>query len=117
MSGAAKAVQFAYSRIGCKYTFGGTGPCSAGYDCSGLVQAAWLSAGVAIPRTTGSQWAALRHISRSSLQAGDLVFSNGFGHVMMYVGGGNVIESPHTGAFVKKTSLAGVGTVNGYARV
>lgn len=115
-SAAARAVQFAYNHIGCRYTYSGTGPCSAGYDCSGLVQAAWKYAGVSIARTTWAQWGSLRHVSRSALTPGDLVFSNGFGHVMLYVGAGYVIQSPHTGAFVEKTALANIGAV-GYARV
>ena len=56
---AQKAVAFAYAQLGCPYVYGGTGPCHLGYDCSGLAQASWAAAGVAIPRDTYEQWAAL----------------------------------------------------------
>ena len=55
-----QAVAFAYAQLGKSYVYGATGPDS--YDCSGLVQAAWASAGVSIPRTTYEQWASLPHI-------------------------------------------------------
>ena len=57
---AGQAVAFAYNQLGCAYVYGATGPCSNGFDCSGLVMAAWASAGVSIPRDTYSQWAACR---------------------------------------------------------
>jgi peptidoglycan DL-endopeptidase CwlO len=58
--------------------WGSTGPDS--YDCSGLVQAAWAAAGVAIPRDTYEQWAALPHIASSDIQPGDLLYYDGVGH-------------------------------------
>jgi peptidoglycan DL-endopeptidase CwlO len=103
---AGKAVAFAYAQIGCWYRWGGTGPCSSGFDCSGLVQAAWAAAGVSIPRTTGEQWAALPHISMSALQVGDLILFNGVTHVAMYVGNGYMIDAPQTGEQVRKLPLS-----------
>ena len=88
-----------------KPQWGATGPGS--YDCSGLVQAAWASAGVSIPRTTYAQWAALPHISTSALEPGDLLYFDGVGHVAIYVGGGNIIDAPQTGQDVQKIPLAG----------
>src|SRR5262249_40629882 len=52
---AGKAVAFAFAQLGCPYVFGGTGPCGAGFDCSGLTMQAWAAAGVAIPRTSEAQ--------------------------------------------------------------
>ena len=100
-----KAVAFAYAQLGKPYQWGATGPGS--YDCSGLVQAAWASAGVSIPRTTYAQWAALPHISTSALEPGDLLYFDGVGHVAIYVGGGNIIDAPQTGQDVQKITLAG----------
>ncbi|MBV9451266.1 MAG: C40 family peptidase [Streptosporangiaceae bacterium] len=97
---AEKAVAFAYAQIGKPYQWGATGPYS--YDCSGLVQAAWAYAGVAIPRDTYSQWAALPHIPSTDLQPGDLMYFDGVGHVAMYVGGGYMIDAPQTGETVRK---------------
>ena len=95
-----QAVAFAYAQLGKPYVWGATGPSS--YDCSGLVQAAWSAAGVSIPRTTTEQWAGLPHIPMSDLQPGDLILYNGESHVAIYVGGGYIIDAPHTGAVVEK---------------
>jgi len=99
---AQKAVAFAYAQLGCPYVYGGTGPCQRGYDCSGLAQAAWAAAGVQIPRDSYSQWAALPHVPLSSVEPGDLMIYNGEGHVAIYVGGGYIIDAPHTGLNVEK---------------
>ena len=100
---AGKAVAFTYAQLGKPYQWGATGPGS--YDCSGLVQAAWAAAGVAIPRDTYDQWAALPHIATSAIQPGDLLYYDGEGHVAMYVGGGYIIDAPHTGADVEKIPM------------
>jgi cell wall-associated NlpC family hydrolase len=60
---------------------------------------------VSIPRVTYDQWAALPHISSSSLQPGDLLFYDGEGHVAMYVGGGYIIGAPLTGLDVQKIAV------------
>ena len=99
-SQADKAVAFAYAQLGKPYVWGATGPDS--YDCSGLVQAAWAAAGVSIPRTTYEQWAALPHISSSSIEPGDLLYYAGESHVAMYVGDGYIIDAPQTGEDVEK---------------
>ena len=106
VSGAAgQAVAYVYSKLGDPYVYGATGPST--FDCSGLVQAAWASAGVAIPRTTFEQVAALPAVSTSDLQPGDLLFFDGDGHVGMYVGNGELIDAPQTGEDVEKVPLAG----------
>jgi cell wall-associated NlpC family hydrolase len=102
---AGKAVWYVYQKLGCPYLWGGTGPCSVGYDCSGLVQAAWTYAGVPIPRNTYEQWNALPHVSKADLLPGDLVFFNGIGHVGMYVGGGMMIDAPRTGEVIRLLPL------------
>ena len=111
-----KAVAFAYAQLGKPYQWGATGPGS--FDCSGLAQAAWASAGIAIPRTTYEQWASLPHISTSALEPGDLLYFDGIGHVAIYVGGGDIIDAPQTGSDVQKIPLAGwyASTLVGAAR-
>ena len=99
---AGKAVAFAYNQLGCPYVYGGTGPCHLGFDCSGLVQAAWAAAGVQIPRDTYEQWAALPHVPLSSLEPGDVLIYNGEGHAAIYVGNGYIIDAPQTGMNVEK---------------
>ncbi len=102
---AQKAVAFAYSKLGCPYVYGGTGPCSAGYDCSGLTQAAWAAAGVSIPRTSEEQWAGLPHVS--SLEPGDIMVFNGAGHVGIYVGNNQLIDAPVPGQNVQLVAFSG----------
>ncbi len=99
------AVSFAYGQLGCPYVYGATGPCPNGYDCSGLVQAAWASAGISIGRDTYDQWATLTHIPTSEIQPGDLMFYDGEGHVALYVGGGEIIDAPQPGMSVEKISM------------
>jgi cell wall-associated NlpC family hydrolase len=102
---AQKAVAYAYSQLGCPYYYGGTGPCSLGFDCSGLTQAAWASAGVQIPRTSYDQ-ASLPGVSMSNIQPGDLVLFASDSHVGIYVGGGYIIDAPQPGMTVEKISLS-----------
>lgn len=117
-SGASAAISFARSKIGTWYQWGGTGP---RYDCSGLTQAAWSSAGVYIPRTSGAQYSGLSKVPRSSMRPGDLIFyssngySSGIHHVAMYLGGGMMIEAPHTGAQVRVVSVRYSGGLMPYA--
>jgi cell wall-associated NlpC family hydrolase len=101
-----QAANFALSKLGCPYVYGGTGPCNSGYDCSGLAQAAWAAAGVSIPRTTYADWSSLPHVSLSSLEPGDLILYDGEGHVAIYVGGGKIVDAPHTGAVVEEIPMS-----------
>ncbi|MFF8288279.1 NlpC/P60 family protein [Streptomyces sp. NPDC016309] len=97
---AARAVAFAYGSLGKPYVWGATGP--SAFDCSGLTQAAWRSAGVSLPRTTYSQIDAGRRVSRSELAPGDLVFFySGVSHVGLYIGDGRMIHAPRPGAPVR----------------
>lgn len=102
---AEQAVAFAFKQLGCPYSYGSTGPCSVGFDCSGLVMAAWASAGLTIPRDSYSQWAGLPHVSVSDLQPGDILFYNGEGHVALYVGGGMFIDAPTPGEVVRELPM------------
>ncbi|WP_239089719.1 C40 family peptidase [Sphaerimonospora thailandensis] len=100
------ALQFAYKQIGKPYRYGGTGP--GAWDCSGLVQAAWAAAGVNLPRTSYEQWAwgSGRRVSLDELQAGDLLWHSGYGHVGIYAGDGKVVHAPQTGDVVKVVTLS-----------
>jgi len=99
------AVAFEFAQLGCPYVYGATGPCDQGFDCSGLAMSAWASAGVAIPRDTYEQWAALPHIPESEIQPGDLLYYNGIGHVAMYVGNGMIIDAPQPGQDVEEVPM------------
>ncbi|WP_274561442.1 C40 family peptidase [Streptomyces spiramyceticus] len=97
---AAEAISFAYGAIGKPYVWGATGP--SAFDCSGLTQAAWHAAGVALPRTTYTQINAGQRIPRSQLAPGDLVFFySGITHVGLYIGDGQMIHAPRPGAPVR----------------
>ena len=99
-SRAAAAVGYAYQKLGSPYVWGATGPDA--FDCSGLVQAAYRSAGLSLPRTTYAQIDAGRRVSRSELLPGDLVFFySGITHVGLYVGNGQMIHAPNPTAPVR----------------
>ena len=112
---AAAAVAFAKAQLGKPYAWGGSGP--SAFDCSGLVMRAWQAGGVTLPRTTYEQVHAGRQITRAELEPGDLVFSNGDGHVQLYIGGGQVIEAPHAGGRVRIAPLPAASVVDAYVRV
>ncbi|UQA93526.1 C40 family peptidase [Streptomyces halobius] len=101
---AEKALSFARSQIGKPYVWGATGPSS--YDCSGLTQAAWKTAGVDLPRTTWDQVKIGERVATKDLQPGDLVFFyDDISHVGMYIGGGKMIHAPKPGAYVREESI------------
>jgi cell wall-associated NlpC family hydrolase len=113
---AARAVGFALAQLGKPYVWGAAGP--GAYDCSGLVYAAYASAGVRIARTTFG-W---RHdgpqVPLTSIEPGDLLFSAGSdgtntdpGHVVMYLGGGQVVQAPQAGQPVQTGPLDLTGVV------
>jgi len=98
---AAVAVAEAYRQVGKPYVYGAAGP--SAFDCSGLTQWAYGRAGIALSHYTGSQWAEGRRVSRADLQPGDLVFFySDLHHMGLYVGGGQMVDAPHTGAFVRQ---------------
>ena len=109
---ALKAVWFVYQQLGKPYLWGGTGPDA--FDCSGLMQAAWSYAGVSIPRDTYSQWSALPHVAKASLQPGDIVFFESEGHDGMYVGNGMIIDAPRTGEVIRMVALDSDWYAQGY---
>lgn len=115
------AVHYAESQIGVPYVWGGESP-GVGFDCSGLVQWAWGKVGVAIPRTTETQWPVLNHVSLLSLQPGDLLYyfnldgDHLVDHLVMYVGSGpygvnTVIAAAHSGTTVSYAPLFTAGLI------
>lgn len=116
-SGAEGAIAAAKSQLGRPYRWGGTSP-ATGFDCSGLMLWSWAQVGVSLPRTSRAQYAGTQRVPISELQPGDLVFSgNPIHHVGMYIGGGQMIHSPHTGDVVKITSINYMGNLAGGGRI
>ncbi|MFF7360627.1 NlpC/P60 family protein [Streptomyces sp. NPDC008125] len=94
---AAAVVAFAKAQVGDAYVSGGTGPNS--WDCSGLVQAAYASVGVSLPRVSQDQSVAGTQVSLSSLQPGDILYWGSAGsayHVAIYVGGGQFVGAQNS---------------------
>ena len=102
---AATAIAYAERQLGTPYVWGGETP-GVGFDCSGLVQAAYRAAGVDLPRVAQTQFDAGPAVPpETPLEAGDLMF---FGtgpadvtHVGIYLGVGQMIDAPYTGSVVR----------------
>ena len=97
-------VAYAMAQVGTPYVWGGSAP--GGFDCSGLVMWAFAQVGVSLPHSSYAQFGYGVPVSVDELEPGDLVFFDGLGHVGMYIGGGQFVEAPHTGAFVQVSNLA-----------
>lgn len=104
-------ITYAETFMGVSYVWGGTSP--SGFDCSGFVQYVYSHFGITLPRTSEEQYGVGSAVDKSNLQPGDLVFFNwgedgipGPGHVGMYIGGGQMIDAPHTGASVHVSDLS-----------
>jgi peptidoglycan DL-endopeptidase CwlO len=101
----AKALAFAKAQLGEPYVRNAAGPSS--WDCSGLTMRAWGSVGVSLPHSSGQQYSRVRHIAKSDLQLGDLVFFyNDISHVGLYAGNGQVIHAPRPGKSVEYIKMS-----------
>ncbi|MBK1782901.1 C40 family peptidase [Prauserella sp. ASG 168] len=115
------AVARAMSQLGVQYAWGGgntAGPTygirdggvadsygdynKIGFDCSGLMIYAF--AGVtSLPHYSGYQYEAGYQVPLSQMRRGDMLFwgTSGIHHVAMYLGGGQMIEAPYSGGYVR----------------
>lgn len=98
------ALRFALAQLGTPYRWGGEG--DGGFDCSGLVQAAYATAGITMPRTAQAQHDAGPALPwGAELEPGDLVFfgsaTDHVTHMGLYLGDGQMINAPRTGAVVR----------------
>lgn len=113
----ALAVLTARRALGVPYRWGGTS--RRGFDCSGLTQWCYRTAGVRIPRTASQQFRYGRAIATAWILPGDLVFFRATGagrpggtrgrisHVGMWVGGGQMIHAPRPGKRVQSVRFGG----------
>lgn len=106
------AINWAMTQLGKPYVWGGKGP--AGYDCSGLVSAAFKSIGVYVPPQTDAIRASIPSIPQTSVQRGDLVEPTE-GHVVLWCGDGTVIEAQTTGVPVGRFPAAHIGAPGTWA--
>jgi peptidoglycan DL-endopeptidase RipB len=99
-------IKRAGSQMGVPYSWGGgtldgpskgvdSGANTVGFDCSGLTRYAFAGVGVLIPRFSGDQYNAGRHIPPNEARRGDLIFygPGGSQHVTMYLGNGQMLEA------------------------
>ena len=108
---AQKAVSLAKSKVGNSYVWGATGPNS--FDCSGLMYWSYKQVGISLPRTAAAQAGVGKAVSKSNLQAGDLVFfhtsnrlgANGITHVGMYIGNNKFVHASSPSSGIKISSL------------
>lgn len=100
----ATVLRFACAQLGDPYRWAGSGPDS--WDCSGFTRGSWAAAGVSLPHSSRLQYGYGRHVSRDSLQAGDLVFFySPISHVGIYLGNGLMIHAPNSGDVVRVAAV------------
>jgi cell wall-associated NlpC family hydrolase len=99
-AGVSGITQTASKYLGVPYKWGGNNP-KTGIDCSAFIQQVYAQHGVKIPRTTYDQFKTGQAVGLTQLQPGDAVFTRpgkaGPNHVGLYIGNGQIQESPHTG--------------------
>ena len=115
------AMFWALEQVGKAYVWGAAGPDT--FDCSGLTLRAWQRAGVSVPRVAADQYNAGAHVPLDRLRPGDLVFwayhpqnPASIHHVALYVGDGQMVNAPHTGANVRLGTVGGAGFVGSGTR-
>ena len=75
------------------------------FDCSGFMQWGFSKANISIGRTTYDQIKSGVEVSLDSVQPGDLLFYSNLGHVGMYIGNNQWIESPNSGKTIRITNV------------
>ncbi len=98
-----QVVSIAMSYLGTPYVWGGAAP--GGFDCSGLVMYSFEQLGISLPHSSYAMWDYGIPVPQDQLQPGDIVFFDGLGHVGLYIGGGEFVNAPYTGAVVSVASL------------
>jgi peptidoglycan DL-endopeptidase CwlO len=98
-------VGIAMQYLGTPYVWGGSSP--SGFDCSGFAMYVYAQVGISLPHNAAAQYSSVGvYVPQDQLEAGDLVFFDGLGHMGIYIGGGQFIHAPHTGDVVKISSLS-----------
>lgn len=94
-------VSIAMQYLGSPYVYGGASP--AGFDCSGFTQFVFAHVGISLPHSSSAQ-GRMAAIAPEAAMAGDLVITDGGGHVGIYLGDGTMIHAstPATGVKISK---------------
>jgi cell wall-associated NlpC family hydrolase len=110
---AAAVVAYARKFLGCPYVSGAAGP--RAFECSGLTYYVYQHFGVTLPRKAREQGYTnygIKILDRKKLMPGDLVFFNSIrtdndlcDHVGIYIGNGEMINSPAPGMRVKISNI------------
>ncbi|MGX7826368.1 C40 family peptidase [Actinokineospora sp. 24-640] len=115
-AGTSAVVDFALAQLGKPYEWGAEGPHS--FDCSGLVQAAFATVGIAVPRVSIDQSRVGGRVDRADVRPGDLVFYyQPVHHVAIALDRDRVVHAATFGEPVKIGSLDGAGPVTVIRRV
>ncbi|MEI9907470.1 MAG: C40 family peptidase [Actinomycetota bacterium] len=94
------ALRFALKQLGDRYVFGAAG--LVYWDCSGLTMMAYRQAGVSLPHSAAAQSNYGKRVPLNQLMPGDIVFfGSPISHNGIYLGGGRMVDAPHTGARVR----------------
>lgn len=113
---AGSVVRFALAQLGKPYVWGAEGPGS--YDCSGLVLAAFRSAGLAVPRTSAAQAEVGVPVPRDQVRPGDLVFYyQPVSHVAVAIDGSRAVHASRPGEPVRIADIDAIGPVTGIRRL
>ncbi|HQD96238.1 MAG TPA: NlpC/P60 family protein [Propionicimonas sp.] len=90
------AIKYATSKVpNGQYVWGSSGP--TGFDCSGLMLAAYRSVGIGLPHSSRAQSNVGRAVSKDELKPGDLIFwYHPIHHVGMYIGNGKIVHARNT---------------------
>lgn len=110
-----RIVTSALSCVGAPYVWGGESWEEGGFDCSGLCVYAYGKNGISITRVAQDQYDSTKHVTARQLRPGDLCFygrtTSSITHVVMYVGGGKVVEAPNFHQYVKVRELTDYGRI------
>ncbi|MFC4857624.1 C40 family peptidase [Actinophytocola glycyrrhizae] len=113
---AGEVLRFALSQMGKPYLWGAVGPSS--YDCSGLVQTAYRTIGITMPRVSRQQALVGKQVARPDVRPGDLIFyGKPVHHVAIAVDSVRAVHAPSFGENVKIGGIDNIGSITVIRRV
>jgi peptidoglycan DL-endopeptidase CwlO len=113
---AGEMLRFVMKQLGKPYLWGAVGPSE--YDCSGLVQTAFRTIGVSMPRVSYEQATVGQAVSREDIKAGDLIFFyRPVHHVAIAVDNVRAVHAPSIGETVKISDIDAIGPITVVRRI